>query len=62
MNIFKRLETYLYSGFAAAVTVWASHHPLYHDLALWFLGVIGTAIGVSHGANGISHEGPNGSA
>ena len=50
MNIFKGLEFYIYSAAAAAVTVWASHHPMWHDPALWFMGVIGHAIGYQHHA------------
>lgn len=52
MSIFKRLETYVYSGLVAVVSTWAAGHPAYHDIAIWFMGVIGTAIGVAHGSNG----------
>lgn len=47
--LFKKIETYVYSAVGAAVMAWAAHHPMYHDIAVWFLGVLGTAIGVKHG-------------
>lgn len=47
MGIFGRLENYLYTAIASAVMVWASHNPVWHDPALWLLGVIGHAIGAS---------------
>lgn len=47
MGIFGRLETYLYTAIASVVMVWASHNPVWHDPALWLLGVIGHAIGAA---------------
>lgn len=52
MGIFKKIETYLYSAGASAVMVWTAHHPQFHDLAVWLLGVIGTAIGMGHTPDG----------
>lgn len=58
MDIFKRLETYVYTAIAGGVMVWVSHNPIWHDPALWLLGVIGHAIG----AAGNNDNGPGGSS
>lgn len=53
MSLFTDLRFYVFTAVASAVSVWASHNPVWHDPAMWFLGVIGHAIGVSHAqANG----------
>ena len=51
MDIFKRLETYVYTAIASGVMVWASHNPTWHDPAIWLLGVIGHAIGAAGNGN-----------
>lgn len=49
---------FAYTALAAGVTTWAAHNPVWHDPALWFLGVLGHAIGFTHAKNG----GSNGAA
>jgi hypothetical protein len=57
MSIFKSLETYVYTAVAGALLTATAHNPALHDLSVWFLGVLGHAIGVAQakamtGSNG----------
>lgn len=47
MNLFRNLETYIYTAAGAALLTFTAHNPALHDLSIWFLGVLGHAIGVS---------------
>lgn len=47
MNILKNLETYAYTAIGAALLAYTAHNPALHDVSIWFLGVLGHAIGVS---------------
>ena len=47
MSLFTDLRFYVFTAVASAVSVWASHNPVWHDPALWLLGVIGHAIGAA---------------
>ena len=49
MNIFKSLETYIYTMIGAAVLTATAHNPALHDVSIWFLGVLGHAIGIANG-------------
>lgn len=51
MNLFRNLETYIYTAAGAAVLTFTAHNPALHDLSIWFLGVLGHAIGVSTASN-----------
>jgi hypothetical protein len=51
VDIFTDVKFYLYTALAGVITVFASHHPVFHDPALWLLGVLGHAIGKSHGSS-----------
>lgn len=55
---FGSLETWIYTAVASGVMVWASHNPTWHDPAIWFLGVIGHALGIAHGKNVVGGNGP----
>lgn len=52
MSILKSVEFYIYSAVASAVMVWASHNPMWHDPAIWLMGVLGHAIGFANAKNG----------
>jgi hypothetical protein len=52
VKILKSVEFYLYTAVASGVMVWASHNPIWHDPALWLMGVLGHAIGFSSGKSG----------
>lgn len=46
----KGLTYFLYTAAASVVMTWAAHNPAWHDPALWLLGVLGHAIGYTHGS------------
>lgn len=52
MSIFSQVEFWVYSAVASGVMTWAAHNPIWHDPAIWLMGVIGHAIGVANAKNG----------